>query len=573
MKKKLCKQVAVGLAALLAAGTLAGCGSDGNEASGNAQGSSESKQEESKSESTEESKDDAQGSGERMTISVIGIDWGYGPQPNSEMEQAWEDWFDVNLEVEWVSYNDYDQKVNSLIQAAAKDPSAMPDVIQVSKMANGSYYYPIFTQAVDAGLFVDMTPYLFNNGNGIAETNAVMKNWDDSFWAQAKHNDGIYILPRSKSEAGQNSGINVRRDLMKKYGYEEEPKTMDELKDWLIGLSNAATEGEGQKIYAMQFVDDGKNKFMGEQQIKAYAIAFVGQTDWAMDENGEFQYMQFKDEYLDFLNWMKDLYDAKVIDPEFALNNEETSKWKGGNSVSYLTAWYNWNQSADLTSNKIFDKSTPDTLEAWCLMPVQGPKAYTVCPNYTDIDSCIAINSACDEAKIAKIMEVFNGTEEATPGYDLMMSDGVEGIHYTLLEDGTKDTSGEGMGDKRQAGYVGAWNQIFLKIDADQVVGKFMRSGAKAASEECLARAKELKKYVSDHLAETGMTNETQNLQSETYNNSWQTVVDDVDSMCAQYVMGQINEQQWKDFVAERKASAEYKAIQAEFKASYEASK
>ena len=104
-------------------------------------------------------------------------------------------------------------------------------------------------------------------------------------------------------------------------------------------------------------------------------------------------------------------------------------------------------------------------------------------------------------------------------------------------------------------------------------MGKFMRSGAKAASEECLARAKELKKFVYDNLAETGMTNETQNLQSETYNNSWQTVVDDVDSMCAQYVMGQINEQQWKDFVAERKASAEYKAIQAEFKASYEASK
>ena len=36
---------------------------------------------------------------ERMTISVIGIDWGYGPLPDSEMEQAWEDLFDVNLEM------------------------------------------------------------------------------------------------------------------------------------------------------------------------------------------------------------------------------------------------------------------------------------------------------------------------------------------------------------------------------------------------------------------------------------------------------------------------------------------
>ena len=503
-----------------------------------------------------------------MTISVIGIDWGYGPQPNSEMEQAWEDWFDVNLEVEWVSYNDYDQKVNSLIQAAAKDPSAMPDVIQVSKMANGSYYYPIFTQAVDAGLFVDMTPYLFNNGNGIAETNAVMKNWDDSFWAQAKHNDGIYILPRSKSEAGQNSGINVRRDLMKKYGYEEEPKTMDELKDWLIGLSNAATEGEGQKIYAMQFVDDGKNKFMGEQQIKAYAIAFVGQTDWAMDENGEFQYMQFKDEYLDFLNWMKDLYDAGAIDPEFALGNDTTSKFKAGNSVTFLNAWYNFNQSADLTSNKIFDKSTPDTYEAWELMPVQGPEAYAVTPNSTDIDSCIAISASCSEEKVKKIMEVFNGTEEAYPGYNIVMKDGVEGIHYQLLEDGTRDTSPEGMGEKRTAGYVGAWNQIFLKTDVDQVTDKFMRDGAKRASDENIQRVKDVKEFIVNYMDESGLKNEITNLQSETYNNQWTMLTDDVNTMCTQYVMGQIGEAEWKTFVDGIVNSDEYKAIQAEFKAS-----
>ena len=230
-----------------------------------------------------------------------------------------------------------------------------PDVIQVSKQGNGSYYYPIFTQAVDAGVFVDMTPYLFDNGNGIAETNAVMKNWDDAMWAQTKYKDGIYILPRSKAESGQNSGIEVRKDLMEKYGFTEEPTTMDELKDFLIGLSKAASEGEGKKIYGLEFYDDGKKGFMNDY-IKAFAIAFTGQTDWAVDENGDFQYMQFQDSYIDFLNWMKDLYDAGAIDPEFALNNSDTSKWKAGNSVAFLSAWYNWNQSADLTSNKIFDR-------------------------------------------------------------------------------------------------------------------------------------------------------------------------------------------------------------------------
>ncbi len=494
---------------------------------------------------------------ERITISVLGVDWGYGPVANSDMEIYWEDMYDVNLDIEWVSYQDYHQKVNTLMAA-----EELPDVVQIYKM-NNSYYYPIFTQAIDSGLFLDMTPYLFADGEGIAETNATMKNWGDSMWEQATYADGIYILPRSKAEVFQQSGINVRRDLMKKYGFEEEPETMEELKTWLIDLSNAATEGEGQKIYALDFYGED---FMNDR-VKAFAVAFTGQMDWGIDENGEFQYMQFNEKYIDFLNWMKDLYDADVLDPEFVLNNAETSKWKAGRSVAYLNAWYNWNQSADLVSNKIFDKNTPDTYEAWCLMPVEGPEATMINMNSSDIDSCVAINAKCDEEKIAKIMEVFNGTEEAYPGYDVLMSDGVEGVHYTLLEDGTKDTSAEGMGQKRTEGYVGAWNQIFLKIDADQITGKFMRAGSKAASEEAVQRARDIKAELLAFAEESGIKHENTNLQSETYNKTWANLIADVNANCALYVQGEIDEETWKEFVAEIVESDDYKAIQAEFKA------
>lgn len=45
---------------------------------------------------------------------------------------------------------------------------------------------------------MDLTDYLFDDGKGIAETNAVMKNWDENFWEQATYNDGIYILQEVK---------------------------------------------------------------------------------------------------------------------------------------------------------------------------------------------------------------------------------------------------------------------------------------------------------------------------------------------------------------------------------------
>lgn len=561
MKKNLKKQAALGLAAVLAASALAGCGgSDGKTTEASKTEGTQAEAGTGETTGGESAGGETTGTGnngDRMTISVMGIDWGYGPLANSEMEQYWEDLFDVNLEIEWVNYQDFDQKVNTLIAA-----NSMPDVIQVSKQGNGSYYYPVFTQAVDAGSFVDMTPYLFDNGNGIAETNAVMKNWDEGMWDQARYNGGIYILPRSKAESGQNSGIEVRKDLMEKYNFTEEPKTMDELKTWLIDLSKAASEGEGKKIYALEYFDDD---FMNDR-IKAFAVAFTGQSDWSVNENGEFEYMQFKDEYINFLNWMKDLYDAGAIDPEFALANADTSKWKAGNSVAYLTAWYNWNQSADLTSNKIFDESTGPELKAWCLMPVKGDKAYTVSPNYTDIDSCIAISAKCSEEKIKKIMEVFNATEETYPGYDSVMMDGVQDVHYTLKEDGTKNTDDEVFKKKRQDGYVGAWNQIFLKKDADQITDKFMKDGTKRASDENIAKVKEIKDFVYSDLKETGMKNAISNLQSTTYNNNWNVLTDDVNTLCAQYIMGQIGETEWKTFVEGIVDSPDYKAIQQEFK-------
>ena len=199
--------------------------------------------------------------GDRITISVMGIDWGYGPSANSSMEQWWEDLFDVNLDIEWVNYNDYNEKANLMMTS-----NSIPDVIQINK-TNGAYYYPIFTSAIDNGLFLDLTPYL---EDGLKANNAVMSKWPQSIWDQATYKGGIYILPRSKAEVSQQSGITVRRDLMRKYGFEDEPTTMDELKDWLIDLSNAATEGEGQKIYALDFYGD----LMNNARSTAFASLF-----------------------------------------------------------------------------------------------------------------------------------------------------------------------------------------------------------------------------------------------------------------------------------------------------------
>lgn len=541
--KKIKNLIGILLVLVLSIGLLSGCKND--TPSNNQQGTQEDSNDSGDSnESTGESSE----SGEKMTISVMGIDWGYGPVENSEMEQWWEDYFDVEFDIEWVSYTDYDQKLNTLLSSGKQDD--IPDVVQIKKV-DSSFYYPVFAQAIDAGGFLDLTEYLFDGG--IVENNEIMSTWSDTIWENATYNGGIYILPRSTSEVAPQSGVSVRRDLMREHGFEEEPKNMDELKDWLIGLAKASG------LYALDF----STPDFDHDRVKAFAVAFTGVMDWGIDENGEFVHQPFADGYIDFLNWMKDLYDEGVLDPEFILDQGTTSDWKAGNSVAFLNAWYNWNQSEDRVTSKIFDKNLPDTYEAWGLMPLEGPKGYAVNVDPYGFGEAITINSNVSEEKLAKILEVFNQTSEE---YRDVLQYGVEDLHYNFDENGVRQSTDE-QAAKKQEGYVGAWNQIFLKANADMINDKFV---ARESSAEAIERAKEIKQATENMVQEMDLKMENLNLNSETYASRWSSLVADLDDMRGKYVMGQISEDDWFAYVDSIVNSADYQDIIAEFKAAAE---
>ena len=200
-------------------------------------------------------------------------------------------------------------------------------------------------------------------------------------------------------------------------------------------------------------------------------------------------------------------------------------------------------------------------------MPVTGDNGIVISANSSDIDSCIAISANVDEAKLQKILQVFCATEEEYPGYNDVMSYGVEGLHFDFDENGTRVKND----DQRKAnteGYVGAWNQIFLKVDADQITSKFMRSGASRASDENIQRAKDIRAVLAAYLDETGLSFSNQNLFSETYNTSWANIVSDTNANITKYIMGEISAEEWLAFVDSVVNGADYQAIIAEFAAS-----
>jgi putative aldouronate transport system substrate-binding protein len=536
--KKVRKITAVLLTLVFVLGALNGCGKSDKttESDNNAASSTPTATTDTAATTAEDSASD-----EPMTISVMGVDWGYGPKQNSSMEQWWEEYLGVSLDVEWVSYSDYTQKLNTLLSSGKTED--IPDVIQIMKTDN-SFYYPVFAQAVDAGIFVNLKPYLFDNG--LVESNKIMSTWTEKIWDNATYNEGIYIMPRSTSEVALNSGIEVRKDILDKYGYTTEPTTMDELKDFLINVS------KDSGLYGLDF----STADLDDNRVKAFSVAFTGMQDWGYDANGNFQYYTFADGYVDFLNWMKDLYAAGAIDPEFILGQTDNSKWKAGKSVAFLSTWYNWNQS---DTNNVFDDGTDAAAKAWCFMPVKGTKQYSVNVDDYGFNEAIAINANCSEEKIKKILEVFNHTED---DYIDVLKYGVEGMHYDFDADGNRVKSDE-QNTACKEGYVGAWNQIFLKTNADMINDKFV---AKGCSEDKIARATELKDFTEKIANENDLATKSLNLISTTYNTSWSTLTADLDDMRAKFIMGEISEDDWKTYADSITNSTEYQAIIAEYK-------
>ncbi len=488
---------------------------------------------------------------EPLKVSFTGIAWGNGAEENGAMEQAFEKMLNLDMDVTWISYEDYRDRINMQMAAAN-----LTDVTQIYPK-DGKTFYPQVADAIDNTMFWDLTPYIIDNG--FKDSNEIMKNWSDEVWENSSYKGKLYAIPRRLADSVPNAGILVRKDLMEKTGITQEPTTVEELGDFIIAMHKATG------LYGLDF---STNDFESAQ-IKQIAVAFTGIQDWGIDVNGDFYYQSFAKEYDNFLLWVKKLYDAGAIDPEFVLNQTANSSFVGGKSCVKMHTWYVWNQSADLVTKKYFDKSVEDTAQVWGMLPVKGEKSYTLSINYgAGYDNPVMISKSVKEENLPRIIDALCRTDEA---YLKMLNYGIEGLHYTLDTDGvTLLPTTDEQAVAKKAGYVGGWNQILLATDPDFIQEKFVKS---ESSPETIARAEEISKLSKQYAQEIGLSCPALTLQSKTYNERWVSLVQDLNDNKALVVMGKMSVEQWDSYVDGIVQSADYKAIQKEFKEARAASK
>lgn len=306
---------------------------------------------------------------------------------------------DIDLNVTYVPEGST-EKVN--VQMASGD---LPDIV------TGSFGSSATQTWIDSGMVIALNDYLDSYPN--------LKAWmEDYAWTAI---DGkFYGIPFITQMHVANSLIMMRGDWLDKLGLAY-PTTLDEMTAVLTAFTTQDPDGDG--IDNTYGITGQKPTGNFDWVFYAYGRKY---SDYALDENDNVIPLFEDGTFVESMKYIKSLYDAGVIDPEFVLNDGGKCEEKlyQGRVGAYPAALY---RHIERHTNGM-QALTPEAYVAYGLPPV-GPDGVSFGLNKQGKSGMITcITSACAEPEKAL---AFLDLMVSKEGNDLVRL-GIEGIHYTM---------------------------------------------------------------------------------------------------------------------------------------------
>lgn len=242
-----------------------------------------------------------------------------------------------------------------------------------------------------------------------------------------------------------------RTDLAKKAGYEEAPKTVEELKDMLIKVKEITGKYPFTPMYDEERVKWPANIYS----------AFGPGHDLGLDvdqETGTVYLSRTTEQYKHYLEYMHELYELGLIDPEAATYSSDvrTELELGGGIVLIQQA------EAKLTE-EYFESGNVDL---WAMAPLTSEYDNTQTflnrsPVLQD-KSDIVINAESEYiVEICKMLDIMHATEEVVEGSGLMgqsFTYGLKGVDWDFTETSYVQTTPEGQSANTYLYAEAIWN-------------------------------------------------------------------------------------------------------------------
>ncbi|GLX71016.1 extracellular solute-binding protein [Paenibacillus glycanilyticus] len=423
---------------LLAALTAA-CGNDNNHSSNNSESPSASASTNASSPAASEQSKDP------VTISLTEPDLGRVWKDDNAATKELETRTNVNLKVTMYPNNDFNSKYTVL--------AASGDIPDLSRL--GGFDYQNYA---DQGLFMDLTDLIDKYGPNLKQ------NIPADLWDLTKYKGKQFVIPY-ENVAGKEVPV-VRKDWLDKLQLKA-PTNLDEFEAMLKAFTFNDPDGNGKNdTYGMGITNSYSETFM--PIFGAYGIApglFGGSTPMASYvKDNTIVPVAVSPEYKAALEYIKKLWDEKVVDPElFTIKSDQALQKVAQGKIGYFNAWWSI-APQQLTQQLKMNEIVPEAKWDPILPGLTGPDGKSGMYSFGNVGAGMAISAKSKHPEEAIQFLDYLSTQE---GWELARL-GVKGTHYT---EWTAPRTDEG-----QKAYDEKWldplSQIVSRVDLVQKLGE-----------------------------------------------------------------------------------------------------
>lgn len=308
----------------------------------------------------------------------------------------------TDLTFSWVPDASKEERINTSLAS-----DSLADIVTLTILDNSSV-----RSALKSGMFWDVSPFLDEFEN----LGKISKDTRTSASIEGK----LYGIPFQKAMA--RNGVVIRKDWLDKLNLPV-PKTTDELMNVAKAFTEQDPDGNGQKD-TTGFVDRSDLIYGAFKTLGSY---FGTPNNWK--EEGGKAIPEFDTQnYVDTMNYMKQLYDNGYINQDFAVTakTDQQQKFAQGKAGIYVGALFDSKNLLNMA------KGIQDNMDLVMVNDITAPgQERAIWSANNGIGGLLSFprSEVKDEAELKRVLQFVNDlmSEEAFA----LMTYGIEGVHYT----------------------------------------------------------------------------------------------------------------------------------------------
>lgn len=336
----------------------------------------------------------------RPSISIL-APLHFPQQPSKEIMAEIEKLTGVKLDIRWVPEGVYTDKMNTALTT-----NSLGKVTFV-KFSD----YNLVKNAIRSDAFWEIGPYLQEFSN--------LKQLNPAILKQTSVDSKIYGLYTERPSSRQ--GVIIRKDWLDNL-HLNHPQTLDELYEVMRQFTYNDPDQNGKQD-TLGLVDRNDLVYGVFKTLSSY---FGAPNNWKL-ENHRFVPEFVTAEYMNTMNFMKKLYDEKIINQDFALTSKEVQRDKFINGIAGVFI----GSMTDVQRLSIEAQNLNPKAELTLINRIKGPEGYKVwsIPNYNGL-YLFSKKAIATEDELRQVLEFFDRTMDKDVANIMMY--GFEGRHYKL---------------------------------------------------------------------------------------------------------------------------------------------